>query len=50
MHLSDLFFGKIVVFVRRLAAHDPTLVTGLSDLSVGSNWELVEAEVCNSAA
>ncbi len=41
MHLANLFFGKIVVFVRWLAAHGLTLVTGLSDLGVGSDWEFV---------
>ncbi len=50
MHLSNLLFREIVVFVGRLAAHDLTLVTGLSGLCVGSDWKLVEAEVCYSAA
>ena len=50
MHLSNLLFREIIVFVRWLAAHDLALVTRLSGLGVGSDRQLVEAEVCYSAA
>ena len=50
MHLSDLLFGEVVVFVGGLAAHDLALMARLGGLGLGSDWQRVEAEVGQSAA